>query len=514
VLAPVVRLIEQSHKVQGMPGNTPQATRRKSSWLLMALVVLLGVADGAFVWYLRGLVRQVGETSDLHMTLARVVGGGIVSPAPVILFLFAGLYAGMFASTRRMSLVGRGYTQLEEDSLAFALLNGGSKAARTEGLGRLGDVLDMPAQNLSPPYIIAILLVVFVAGFAIRRVSTVDGQAFSWFLSAASGAVLMLGLMNLAQGLRIWSTARAHLKWLALSPIEGAFKSIAHQVPWDLSLAPPRLMELMPVARRADAIIGQQPSLAERDHATSTVTLLEREIGQQQHAAFIQSTTWMHLWCVSDAIVEMLRTNAWPPDVPARVASAAATPAGLPVVLSVSSLPDSYLAEGTFPAAVKMAALIEASPTVHAGDSTKDERAGLIKHCEEFVALQFAFVLRDVVARTVSALFTAMLCLTFLTAAHLLYSFNPRSSLLTLDLLAVAAVSLTSIWILVSMEREPVLSRLRNTTPGKLDLNWAFLQRVAVYGVLPLLAVIASLFPEIGSSLFGWLEPLRKLTSF
>ena len=55
-----------------------------------------------------------------------------------------------------------------------------------------------------------------------------------------------------------------------------------------------------------------------------------------------------------------------------------------------------------------------------------------------------------------------------------------------------------------------MLSRLRNTTPGRLDVNWAFVQRVAVYGVLPLLAVIASLFPEIGNSLFGWLETVHN----
>ena len=130
------------------------------------------------------------------------------------------------------------------------------------------------------------------------------------------------------------------------------------------------------------------------------------------------------------------------------------------------------------------------------------------------MALQFAFVLRDIVARTVASLFAAMLCLTFLTAAHLLYSFNGRSALLAVDLLAVAAAAVTSIWILVGMERETVLSRLRNTTSGRLDINWAFVQRVAVYGVLPLLAVLASLFPEIGNSLFGWLEPLRKLSNF
>ena len=57
--------------------------------------------------------------------------------------------------------------------------------------------------------------------------------------------------------------------------------------------------------------------------------------------------------------------------------------------------------------------------------------------CEEFVALQYAFLLRDVVARIMSALFAAMLCLTLLTAAHLFYLFQGRSSLLTIDLFAV-----------------------------------------------------------------------------
>ena len=134
--------------------------------------------------------------------------------------------------------------------------------------------------------------------------------------------------------------------------------------------------------------------------------------------------------------------------------------------------------------------------------------------CEQLVALQVAFVLRDIVARTITCLFAAMLCLTSLTVAHLLYVFSGRASLLTVDMLAVAATALAAIWILVDMERDRVLSRLRTTTPGRVDINWEFIKRLAVYGVLPLLAVIASLFPEVGGALFSWLEPLRKLSSF
>jgi hypothetical protein len=237
-------------------------------------------------------------------------------------------------------------------------------------------------------------------------------------------------------------------------------------------------------------------------------------VGQQQHAALIQSSTWMHFWKVSDAIVEMLAESAWRRIAPETHRLIA--PSSKATVAVNVRLPENGQLEDGNTTPGPLAAVVDA-PVGASRESNQPagfERAALFQECEEFVALQFAFVLRDIVARTVAALFTAMLCLTLLTAGHLLYSFNPRSSLLTVDLLAVAGASLTSIWILVSMEREPVLSRLRNTTPGRVDLNWTFVQRVAVYGVLPLVVVLASLFPEIGSSVFGWLEPLRKLMNY
>ena len=68
--------------------------------------------------------------------------------------------------------------------------------------------------------------------------------------------------------------------------------------------------------------------------------------------------------------------------------------------------------------------------------------------------------------------------------------------------------------IVVGMERDTVLSLLRSGTPDRIDFSWDFAKRVALYGVLPMLAVIGSLFPELGGSFFGWLEPLRKLAAF
>jgi hypothetical protein len=523
VLSPVALLLRISRRVHGMPHNWPQAAKKNSTWLLMPALPLLLVTIGTFIVYVVGLVTP-DAPGDRDLTLTRLVGGGIVSPAPATLCLLGGLYAGLFAALRRSSLIGKGYTHLEKRSTAFALLNGGADASCREPSAarngaRLGDVVDMPAQNLPWTYVIAIVLVFPIAGNSVGTLSTVDGQPFGWFLAAGSATVLMFGLVNLAQGLAIWNSARAHLKWLVLSPIEGAFTSIGHLVPWDLSLAPPRLMELMPVAQRADRIIETYGgSLAVRRRPVGTwsrVKRLERELQERHRTAFMLSVTWRQLWRVSDAIVEKLGPTEWRRAGGGSGIASAGSPSGLPVLVSVTAVPDTTPESAGIATPVEMAAVIGASPESHAVERpAKDEHTASIRRCEEFLALQFAFVLRDIVARTVAALFTAMLCLTLVTAAHLLYSFNPRSALLTVDLLAVAAASLTSIWILVGMEREPVLSRLRNTTPGRVDINWPFVQRVAVYGVLPLLAVISSLFPEIGSSMFGWLEPLRKLSNF
>jgi hypothetical protein len=107
-----------------------------------------------------------------------------------------------------------------------------------------------------------------------------------------------------------------------------------------------------------------------------------------------------------------------------------------------------------------------------------------------------------------------LICLGLLTAGHLLYLFPERSSALTLDLLAVTLAASVSMWILFGMERNAVISRLRKTTPGRVNFSWEFARRVAVYGILPLLAVISALFPEIGQPIFSWLGPLQKLVTF
>src|SRR5436190_23088495 len=116
-------------------------------------------------------------------------------------------------------------------------------------------MLDMPAQNMPAVYPAAIILMLVVAAVSTTGVTTIDGPIFSWFVIVGTWTTLALGLMQLAQGLAMWNTARSHLKRLAQTPIEKHLEEIAPQVPWDISLAPPRLTELMPIAQMADSVL-------------------------------------------------------------------------------------------------------------------------------------------------------------------------------------------------------------------------------------------------------------------
>jgi hypothetical protein len=228
-------------------------------------------------------------------------------------------------------------------------------------------------------------------------------------------------------------------------------------------------------------------------------------MGTRQHAALTQSDTWLVLWRLSDEIVALLEKTAWQRSsiVWCRMEAAGLAATGTEgKAVAFPKPPGRFTGRSTQP------------PTAFDDGPSSEQRDGWFKRCEQLVALEMAFVLRDIVTRTVTCLFAATLCLTLLTSSHLFYTFNGRASMLTVDMLAIGATALASVWILVDMERGHVLSRLRSTRPGTIDFNWEFIKRIAVYGLLPLLAVIAALFPEVGGSLFGWLEPLRKLTSF
>jgi hypothetical protein len=528
----------------------------------------------------------------LALEIDRFASGGMVSPAWLILFVFAAIYTVCFAALRRISLLGSGYASLAAESETFRLLAGepirrSRRTQRAEAEAAdlpLVRMLDMPAQSLPWLYPAAMIGLLLMTLVTLQRPHTVEGRAFSAFLICASAFVVSSAFFQLAQAVEIWRKLRPGLTALAHSRLEPALSSVAGVVRWNLSLVSPHLRDLEPLASLADRLYGRLVALAARTRrdrrstdreksssdtvaytelldgflrgsnleglvrpddlsSISSVTrpkqlaALRDEMTQQQYAPLLQSRTWFRLWDTSDRLVGILEKLHWhrhdpvgergkgenkyghdepEPEEAGAIRQETVQMARQAVLAGTSAV--NFGPQGTSGVVDMPLTVVVLQQDRRKKPGEKRERvrqlASWLSDAETLVALQCALVLRDILSRVMSCLFTSMLCLTLLSAGHLLYLFQGRSALLTVDLVAVTLAASVSIWLLVAMERDTVLSRLRHTTPGRVDINWEFLKRIGIYGVLPLIAVLGSLFPEIQEPLLGWLDPLRKLVNF
>jgi hypothetical protein len=106
--------------------------------------------------------------------------------------------------------------------------------------------------------------------------------------------------------------------------------------------------------------------------------------------------------------------------------------------------------------------------------------------------------------------------LTFVTAGALLllfiftsYPLQPQR-LVTIWIWAVILlIILGSLFVFIQAGRDEVLSRIAKTPPNRVTFDRTFISMVLTYGLLPLLGLLATLFPE-AVGLFSWVEPVLR----
>jgi len=90
------------------------------------------------------------------------------------------------------------------------------------------------------------------------------------------------------------------------------------------------------------------------------------------------------------------------------------------------------------------------------------------------------------------------------------YPLHPHRLLATAaGVLTLAAVSL-NLSVLVSLERDEVVSRIAHTTIGKVNLTSDVISRLVVLVIVPALSVIALQFPRAAATLVGWMDPVLR----
>lgn len=138
-------------------------------------------------------------------------------------------------------------------------------------------------------------------------------------------------------------------------------------------------------------------------------------------------------------------------------------------------------------------------------DSPQTPAQRFLRHSSDFVMLQLSRYIVYTVEQT--RRIALQVSLGFLLLTLVLNSYPLQGPLAVSRFLAVlfVAVGLVVSRVLAGMERHPVLSKISRTKPG--ELNREFWVQLLGLGVLPLLGVMAHLFPAISRFLFSWVAP-------
>jgi hypothetical protein len=138
------------------------------------------------------------------------------------------------------------------------------------------------------------------------------------------------------------------------------------------------------------------------------------------------------------------------------------------------------------------------------GDSLTRTQAAALELAAINVLLFVFWCLRRL--RTVAAV--SITCSLLFGVGIASYPFEPARELSTVAAIFVATALLASLATFVLLERDPLLSELTGRSPGKIDWNWPFVQQIITWVLLPLLAFLATKYPQEARSLLGWATPL------
>jgi hypothetical protein len=130
----------------------------------------------------------------------------------------------------------------------------------------------------------------------------------------------------------------------------------------------------------------------------------------------------------------------------------------------------------------------------------------------DFLALRTIAYIRYVFGTIRNSLLAFTTGILFLLAGLASFHFQPIRSVYVVLWSVIGVVALWTVAIFIQMDRNSLLSRMDNTTPGELNpIKSGFLRQVATFVLPPVVALVLTQFPQIGQPLLGWADPLIRL---
>lgn len=197
-------------------------------------------------------------------------------------------------------------------------------------------------------------------------------------------------------------------------------------------------------------------------------------------------------------------------------ASARTSPFGSAGAL-LGPLPDSYATLSELPAEERARQLDQILPdflglrpsrTRTKPAESADEEPAATRASKEVLASELILYFESVVRQLRVLSFLLFLSVVLTTLLVNSYPFQPRQLLQTAALFVFAGVIVCLVWVIGSMNRNPTLSRASGSKPGELTWDRTLVANLALYAIVPILALVTSQNPALRDKLFEWVKPL------
>ena len=133
-----------------------------------------------------------------------------------------------------------------------------------------------------------------------------------------------------------------------------------------------------------------------------------------------------------------------------------------------------------------------------------------IRTAEEFVALRMSVFIRHVFLQMRNLLSFAFVGFLLALMAINSYPFEPKRLVMALVWFVALVTIPTVAWVFVKMDRDPILSFIGKTKPGRVTLSVELVTSMLIYVVVPLVTLFATQFPGVGDIVFSIFSPTVK----
>ena len=130
---------------------------------------------------------------------------------------------------------------------------------------------------------------------------------------------------------------------------------------------------------------------------------------------------------------------------------------------------------------------------------------------EQFLAARLSHFLAHVFPQMRNMIFTSVVGILLLLFAMSSYPLQPHNQLLYFSWIVVLSFVGIALGVFVQMNRNPILSMLNGTVPGRITWDREFILHIFFYGVVPILALLGAQFPDTIGQILSRIAPAEGL---